>query len=80
MSKKGMITFCITVLMITVMLFIVFGLDIFGVIYIPAGSLIVLGIALAAMLLISFTAVCILMAFFEDWKWRHLKRHERWKR
>ena len=78
--KNEIITFCVIILAITAVLLTVFILDMTGKIYLPTGSLLITGITLIGMLLISVIAIVILMSIYNDWKWRNLKKNEKWKR
>lgn len=77
--KNEIIAFCVCVLVATLVVLVIFLLDMFGTLSMPSGSLIVLCITLIGLLLLSFTAVCILLSFYDDWKWRRLKKNERWR-
>lgn len=79
-NKKYIIGFCIVVLLVTTLLIVLTAMRFTKVVYMPSGSTVIMLIALAAMLLISFTAICVLQGFYEDWKWRHLKKNAKWKR
>ena len=78
--KNEIITFCVIVLAITAVLLTVFILDMTGKICLPTGYLLVTGVTLIGMLLISSVAIIILITIYNDWRWRSLKKNEKWKR
>ncbi|MBP5423920.1 MAG: hypothetical protein J6Y78_15920 [Paludibacteraceae bacterium] len=58
----------------------VFAADACGQTHMPSGSLMLIAIATSGMLLLSAVCVCVLVSIYDDWKWRNIKKHEKWKR
>lgn len=78
--KKTFYAVCGLVFLITLWFATILALDVFGVIALSVFKLTLVVIGLLVLLMMSFCCCCILQSFYEDWKWRHVKRNDKWQR
>jgi len=78
--KKMFYAICFVCFAITCGLITAIVCDLTGVYPISVGLLFFVCFMLLSMIAVDLCCIFVLQTFYEDWKWRHLKKNEKWKR
>ena len=78
--KKTFYCICTATILATLAMLAALILCIVKVITFTSGQIFVLVFVFAGMAVASFACTSILMILYDDWKWRNVDKHGKWKR
>lgn len=71
---------CITTFLVTFAALAIIVLAICKVLALSTGLLLIVAFSFLVLLFLSFCCGCILQTLYDDWKWRSIGKHEKWRR